>query len=267
MATKSSRPLVLACIGGVIFVGGVVAFIVASVTSTSDPSETSPPATAAPTFDPESFDDDQLAVVYPQMIEIGAVPEPITTDPEEYIRAAVAANGTWDTTNTFSGDDAEPASASWQMWKESLVSWQNVYPAYPEKLDLPDSGSLSFREEDQEVEGFTNPDQKDIIGEDADWDMLRDRDGRALVEITSMTDLAYSQYNVNPEDLGELDTTVEFTQWLTWDDGTGTGEEITITKYGTADVRVNCTFTVPAPKSAQQPGDCKLQSLVVTEYG
>lgn len=98
-----------------------------------------------------------------------------------------------------------------------------------------------------------------------DWEMIRDRGGRVKTEATTMSDFT-PPVRETEEKLGELQATVEFTQWITMDDGTDGEHEITTTKHGTAIVTLNCAVTTPAPDSAQQPGDCKLMDIVVQDY-
>jgi hypothetical protein len=95
--------------------------------------------------------------------------------------------------------------------------------------------------------------------------MIREREGRVMTEATRISELVPSPRS-SAAKLGELEATVEFTQWITLDDGTDGENEITMTMHGTALVTVNCTITAPAPDSAQQQGDCKLMDIVVQDY-
>lgn len=256
MARSSSRPLVLAGVGGGILVVGIVVFTVVSMTGGSDASETaSPTAPPVPSFDPSDYSTDELEYVYPQIAEFGLVPEPITDDPEEYIRAAVAAYGTFDTTAAPEGKKPFVKDA----WLSYLESWQVIYP---DVIELPESGPIRF-----DQTNLTAPRKvTEIIGKDADWDQIIDKEGKVMTEVSAVTPPAVDPADPVPADLMELKSDVEFTQWISYDDGTDGEHDITFTKQGKATVIVNCTYTVPAQESAQQPGDCKLVSVRVTEY-
>jgi hypothetical protein len=115
---RSNRPVILAAVGAVVIVGGIVAFILVGLTSGSEPVSAPSTPSSAPRFDPSEYSEDELESVYPQVLDLGLVPEPITKDPEEYVTAAVAAWGTYDTTT----------STTIPQWKKYLESWQNVYP-------------------------------------------------------------------------------------------------------------------------------------------
>ncbi len=263
---RSNRPVILAAVGAVVVVGGIVAFTVASVSGAGGtPMTPESTPTGSPSFDPSEYSEDELKSVYPQVIDLGLVPEPITTDPEEYAEAAVAAWGTFDTTT----------ETTIPQWKKYLESWQNVYPLV---VDLPSGEQIKFAAPEQNpVTRHAPTDHRDVFviaenvpGQTAawqgtDWEMIRDREGRVKTEATTVSDFT-PPVRATEEKLGELQATVEFTQWITMDDGTDGEHEITTTKHGTAIVTVNCTVTTPAPDSAQQPGDCKLMDIVVQDY-
>ncbi|HPU02260.1 MAG TPA: hypothetical protein PLY47_00070 [Rhodoglobus sp.] len=264
MARSSSRPIILAAIGGLVVVAGIAAFTVASLSGGGEAVPT-PKPTTQPSFDPSDYSSDELESVYPQVIDLGLVPEPITTDPEEYITAAIAAWGTYDTTT----------STTIPQWKKYLESWQNVYPLV---VDLPSGEQIKFAApEENPVTRHAPTAHRDVyvIAEGTpgqtinwtptDWDLIKDREGRVKTEVTTISDLAPASRE-SEQKLGEYQATVEFTQWVTMDDGTDGEHEITTTKHGTAVVSVNCTSTTPAPDSAQQPGDCKLMDIIVQDY-
>lgn len=262
---RSNRPVILAAVGAVVIVGGIVAFILVGLTGGSEPVSAPSTPSSAPRFDPSEYSEDELESVYPQVLDLGLVPEPITKDPEEYVTAAVAAWGTYDTTT----------STTIPQWKKYLESWQNVYPLV---VDLPSGEQIKFTPpESNPVTRHSPNDHRDVfvIAENipgqqvgwagTDWDMIREREGRVMTEATRISELVPSPRS-SAAKLGELEATVEFTQWITLDDGTDGENEITMTMHGTALVTVNCTITAPAPDSAQQQGDCKLMDIVVQDY-
>lgn len=262
---RSNRPIILAAVGGLVVVAGIVAFTVASLSGGGGGSAPAPEPTAQPSFNPSDYSSDELESVYPQVLDLGLVPEPITTDPEEYITAAIAAWGTYDTT----------ASTTIPQWKTYLESWQNVYPLV---VDLPSGEQIKFAApEENPVTRHAPTAHRDVyvIAEGVpgqtmswtptDWDLISDRDGRVMTELTKISDLVPASRESEMK-LGEHQATVEFTQWISMDDGTDGEHEITTSKHGTAVVSVNCTTTTPAPDSAQQPGDCKLIDIVIQDY-
>ena len=250
MAKSRGRALALPIIGAVILIAGVVAFTVSSMTGGGD---TPPPATQPEPDETAPHPDDDgetQSYVYPSAADLGFVPEPITTAPKTYVEAAVEAYGTYDTTGEVEFTD----------WERYLRTWQNTYPTI---LEIPGFGELEFRDQDEDGDGYTDLRDTSLIGEREDWMALIDREGKAVTKLTSMTDLVNSAEisDVSFAELEELYTVVEFTQWQTYDDGTGADEEITITRHGTARVVLNCTYSTPAPESEQQPGDCKLKFI------
>lgn len=262
---RSNRPIILAAVGAVVVVGGIAAFTVASLSGGDTPPAPKSTPTAAPSFDPSEYSEDELNSVYPQVIELGLVPEPITSSANEYAAAAVAAWGTFDTTT----------ETTIPQWKKYLESWQNVYPLV---VDLPSGEQIKFAAPEQNpVTRHVPTDHRDVFviaenvpgqaasWEGTDWEMIRDRGGRVKTEATSISDFA-PPVRETERKLGEQQAIVEFTQWVTMDDGTDGEHEITATKHGTAIVTVNCSVTTPAPDSTQQPGDCKLMDIVVQDY-
>lgn len=189
MARSSSRPIILAAIGGLVVVAGIAAFTVASLSGGGEAVPT-PKPTTQPSFDPSDYSSDELESVYPQVIDLGLVPEPITTDPEEYITAAIAAWGTYDTTT----------STTIPQWKKYLESWQNVYPLV---VDLPSGEQIKFAApEENPVTRHAPTAHRDVyvIAEGTpgqtinwtptDWDLIKDREGRVKTEVTTISDLA-----------------------------------------------------------------------------
>lgn len=265
---KSSRPVVLAVLGGAIIVAGIAAFTVGSL-SGETPAESAPgrtePTPLAPSASPSAYSPAEKKSVYPQVAEVGLVPEPITTDPEKYMTAAVSAWGTYDTTG----------ATTVAQWKRYLESWQNVYPT---TVVLPSGEEIRFAAPEQNpISRHAPTDHRDVyvIGETVpgqsvswkptDFETIRDRQGRVKTEATVIGALTPA-VRESASKLGELTSTVEFTQWITMDDGTDGEHEITTTKHGTAIVTVNCTNTFPAPDTAQKAGDCKLMDISVQDF-
>ncbi|WP_324012656.1 hypothetical protein [Microbacterium sp. JZ37] len=122
--TPARRGAIWAVVGGIIVVAAIAAIILSAVTAqapttepspSSDPRETSaPPATAPPTGE---YVDDTAS-------EEGWAPEPITTDPEDYVRAALATASTFDTQLTTR-----------QEWLAYLDTWFTHDTRYTSEAD------------------------------------------------------------------------------------------------------------------------------------
>ena len=96
-ANSGRRGLTWAIIGGLVLVAGIVAIIIGALLAQRTPTPTDPTGepTTQPTPPTTPGDD---AVVDASVADHGWRPEPITTDPETYVRAALAAASTFDTT-------------------------------------------------------------------------------------------------------------------------------------------------------------------------
>jgi hypothetical protein len=222
--------LVWAIIGGLILIAGVVAIIVAAVVSQPAPSPTptaastassSPTAPAGP--DGESVD--------PTASDHGWVPEPITTDPELYIRAALEAASTFDTTKS-SRDD----------WLTYLDTWFTPDTRYSE-ADQPARMKAAQLELRQGV----------VLPEDQ-WNSLATEDGRVVAKATG--DVTFVPVTEDPSgdmSIGTTDVTLTYTR------SDGSGGETSYDENVRVSVQVLCgEGTVPTSNSAQQAGDCKV---------
>ena len=233
-ATRSSgrRGLAWAVIGGLVLVAGIVAIIVASSLSAGpSPSPTvtsSGPLTPTSTPAPSSPSD----VVDPSASRMGWVPEPITTDAETYIRAALAAASTFDT-----------QKSSRDEWLTYLDSWFT-----------PDTRFTSDADRQADMQAARLELRQGVVLPEADWDSLASEKGRVTASIDA--DITYVPV---PEDaagdmrIGTADVT------LTYFRADGSGGETSYEEHARVSVQVLCgEGSVPTPNSAQRSGDCKV---------
>ena len=229
---RSGRGLIWAVIGGLILIAGIIAIVVSGIfaqLSALTPSPASSESSDPPT-DPS--DDPADAVVDASVIDQGWIPEPITTDPDVYIRAALAAASTFDTQESSRND-----------WLTYLDTWFTPDTRYTSEQDRQDDMQASQLELRQAV---VLPEQE--------WDSLASEDGR--VEASVPGDITYVEV---PDDasgdmrIGTADVVLTFTR------SDGSGSEASYDETVRVSVQVLCgEGSVPTPDSQQQPGDCKV---------
>lgn len=230
--TSARRSRVWAIVGGIIVVAAVVAIILSAVTAqaptadpsrSGDPGETSaPPATAPPTGD---YVDESAS-------EKGWVPEPITTDPETYMRAALAAASTFDTQRSTRPE-----------WLAYVDTWFTPDTRYTSEQDREDDMRAAQLELRQGV----------VLPED-EWNSLANEKGRVTAVVTG--EITYDDV---PDDasgdmrIGTADVVLTFTR------SDGAGGDTSYDETVRVSVQVLCgEGSIPTPDSAQQPGDCKV---------
>lgn len=238
--SRSGRARLWAWTGGGVLAAGIIAIGVSialnqgspatipgadpTASPTSDPS-TSPLATAGPT-DPSGD------VVDASVSERGWVPEPITTDPDLYIRAALSAASTFDTQR--STRDA---------WLTHLDTWFTPDTRYETETDRQEvmvSSKLELRQA--------------VVLPQPEWDSLALESGR--VAAVADGDISYIEV---PEDasgdmrIGSADVVLTFTR------ADGTGAEHSFDETVRVSVQVLCgQGSIPTPDSTQDAGDCKV---------
>ncbi|MFB8385591.1 hypothetical protein ACFC3F_00445 [Microbacterium sp. NPDC055910] len=232
---SSRRGLVWAVVGGGVLLVGIVAIIVASLLSRQTPGPAPSPDTTPGTSQPStssSSPPDVDAVVDASVAEFGWVPEPITSDPNVYIRAALAAASTFDTTKAERPD-----------WLSHLDSWFTPDTRYATDADRQielDAARLELRQ------GVVLPEQE--------WDLLAASDGR--VKADPVGDIVF--VDVSDDDSGDMSIgTMDVLLTYTQDDGTGT--EVEFEETVRVSVQVLCgPASVPTPNTDQRAGDCKV---------
>ena len=128
MASQSAgrRGMLWAVIGGLVLVAGIIAIIVASVLSQSAPtpspsdSSSQGPNDPSPTASAPQGDE----FVDPAAADRGWRPEPITTDAEPYIRAALESASTFDT-----------QKSTREEWLDYLDTWFTPDTRYTAEAD------------------------------------------------------------------------------------------------------------------------------------
>lgn len=226
------RGLIWAVVGGLIVLGAVVAIIVSSIMSqapTADPTPTGPSAdasTAGPTTAPTSEYVDADAA------ERGWVREPITTDPDVYVRAALAAASTFDT-----------QLSTRQEWLTYLDTWFTPDTRYTSEQDREDD----MRAAELEL-------RQGVVLPEEEWNSLANEDGRVTGAVRGEI-----SYQPVPDDasgdmrIGTADVVLTYTR------SDDSGAESSYDETVHVSVQVLCgEGSIPTPNSAQQTGDCKV---------
>lgn len=234
MMSQSSgrRGIVWAIIGGLVLIAGIVAFIVGSTLPrpAPDPTQTNPGGSSTPTG--TVTDQPTGEFVNPAAADEGWVPEPITTDAETYVRAALEAASTFDTTKSTR-----------EEWLDFLDSWFTPDTRYTSEGDQLAAMKASQVELHQ---GVVLPQE--------DWDSLAREKGRVVAVTTGevvyvpVTDDASGDMSI-----GTSDVTLTFTR------SDGEGGETSYDEQVRVSVQVLCgPGSVPTPGTDQQAGDCKV---------
>lgn len=229
--TSGRRGLVWAVIGGAVLIAGLVAIIVGSLLTQPAPSpggtasesqSSAPPTTEAPTGD----------VVDASVAERGWIPEPITTDREVYIRAALEAASTFDT-----------QLSTREEWLDYLDTWFTPDTRYTAEVDQQTAMT--------ESQGLL---RQAVVLPQEEWDSLANEDGRVVAATSG--DVAYVPVTDDASgdmSIGTSDVTLLFTR------SDGSSGETSYQEQVRVSVQVLCgPGAVPTPDSAQQAGDCKV---------
>lgn len=234
VTTQRSRRggLFWAILGGLVLIAGIVAIIVIPITGQPTSTATPTPATTSISASPAPSDPGGGEFVDTSVTAQGWVPEPITTDPETYIRAALAAASTFDTTKS-SRDD----------WLSYLDTWFTPDTRYASEADQQAAMAASQVELRQ---GVVLPQEE--------WDSLATEDGRVVAAVTG--DLVFVPVTEDPSgdmSIGTGDVTLTYTRSDGGDGETSYDENVRVS------VQVLCgEGSVPTPNTAQQAGDCKV---------
>lgn len=229
--TSGRRGLVWAVVGGLILIAGIVAIVVSSLLAQPAPapkgSDSPPPAdptsTAAPTMG---------EVVDVSVADQGWLAEPITTDREVYIRAALEAAATFDT-----------EKSTREEWLDYLDTWFTPDTRYTSEADqraaMTDSQGLL---------------RQAVVLPQEEWDSLANEDGRVVAAATG--DVVYVQVTDDASgdmSIGTSNVAVTFTR------SDGSGGQTAYEEQVRVSVQVLCgPGSVPTPDSAQRAGDCKV---------
>ncbi|MFK4805032.1 hypothetical protein ACI3KX_04145 [Microbacterium sp. ZW CA_36] len=215
-----------------VLIAGIVAIIVASSlaqrepgpTPTSDGGSTAPAPTVSEGRAGEFVD--------PTASGAGWVPEPITTDADIYIRAALEAASTFDTTKSAR-----------EEWLDYINAWFT-----------PDTRYTSAGDKQAAMEASQVELRQGVVLPQEEWDSLAREEGRVVA--TAAGDLAYvpvTDDSSGDMSIGTSDVTLTFTR------SDGDGGETSYEEQVRVSVQVLCgPGSVPTPGSAQRAGDCKV---------
>ncbi|WP_396935946.1 hypothetical protein [Mycolicibacterium sp.] len=163
--------------------------------------------------------------------ERGWRPEPITTDAETYIRAALEAAATFDTQRSTRED-----------WLDYLDTWFTPDTRYREadRADRMKAAQVELRQ------GVVLPREQ--------WDSLARENGRAVAAATGdVVFVPVTDDTSGDMTIGTADVTLTYTRTG------GDGSETSYDELVRVSVQVLCgAGSVPTPDSAQQAGDCKV---------
>jgi hypothetical protein len=237
MTTRTNRRgIVWAIIGGVVLVVGIAALIIASLSNAGTEPAPPSPTNTAPTDPGPTPTTDGEAVVDESVIDRGWAPEPITTDAETYVRAALAAAGTFDTTK-----------AEYEEWIAYLGTWFT-----------PDTRYASEADRQAELEAAKLEMRQTVVLPEAEWDSLAGEDGRVASVTTG--DVVFSpvpQDESGDMSIGTADVTITFTR------SDGSGGEVSYDEQTRLSVQVLCgEASIPTPDTSQAAGDCKVVRLL-----
>lgn len=161
----------------------------------------------------------------------GWAPEPITTDADTYIRAALAAASTFD--STLSTRDE---------WLSYLDTWLTPDTRYDESERAADLQAVKVELR-----------QAVVIPQDQ-WDSLAQENGRVAAKASG--DIA--RQSVPADQTGDM-TIGTADVVLTTTSSDGSSGELSYDETIRVSVQVLCgAGSIPTPNSAQQAGDCKI---------
>lgn len=231
---RAPRGLMWAVIGGVVLLAGVIAIIIASLLT---PQGTGPTGTPEPPDTGSTSPSPLVSTSEGQVVDAsvtgrGWVPEPITTDPEVYAKAALAAASTFDT--TLSGRDE---------WLDYLDTWFTLDTRYADESDRAAELAAAQLELRQ---GVVLPEEQ--------WDSLAAEEGRVVAAVQG--DVSVQSVPDDPSgdmSIGTADVVLTYTR------SDGAGAESSYDETVRVSVQILCgPDSAPTPDSAQQAGDCKV---------
>lgn len=225
------RGIAWAIVGGLVLIAGIVAIIVSALLAQPSPAPSDIPSTSStpkPT-EPEQADG---SFVDPTAAEHGWTPEPITTDADTYVRAALAAASTFDTTKSTR-----------EEWLDYLDTWFT-----------PDT---RFTSEADQLAAMTDSQtelRQGVVLPQEEWDSLAGESGRVVAVVTGdIADVPVTDDPSGDMSIGTADVTLTFTR------SDGAGNETSYDEQVRVSVQVLCgEASLPTPDTDQQAGDCKV---------
>lgn len=227
------RKLLWACIGAIILLSGIVAILISAISGQPEQSLPSEPAASSPPSPPATDrSDDELGVVDARVEERGWLPEPITSDPESYLRRAIEAAATFDTT----------------------LSTRDEWLAYLDSWFTPDVRYSSVENQRLAMERAQLELRQSVVLPENDWQSLSEEDGRVVASVDGEIKITGAPEDPTGEmSIGTADVTLTYTS-VDEDEGDhGFSEQVHVS------VQVLCgSASIPTAESAQRPGDCKV---------
>lgn len=230
--TGSRRGLVWALAGGVVLVAGIVAIMLATIFAQQpDASHSSSPSPSYSATDQPS-DTPVGGVVDASVVERGWTPEPITTDADDYIRAALAAASTFDTQ------------------KSSRTDWL----AYLDTWFTPDTRYASSDEREADMRASQLELRQAVVLPEELWGSLANETGRVVAVVPGeIVDSDVPSDTADEMRIGTADVVLTFTRSDVDGNETAYDEQVRVS------VQVLCgDGSIPTPGTEQQPGDCKV---------
>lgn len=220
-----------AIVGGAVLLVGIVALIISAIAGRTNPADPTPSSTTPPAIPTAPTTGNTGEFVDATVTGKGWVPEPITTDADTYIRAALAAASTFDTT-----------LSTREEWLTYLDTWLTPDTRYDESERAADLQSVKVEL------------RQAIVIPQEQWDALADQDGR----ITASVDGDIGRQDVPADQTGDM-TIGTADVVLTTTSSDGSSGELSFDETTRVSVQVLCgAGSVPTPNSAQQAGDCKI---------
>lgn len=226
------RGLIWAVVGGLIVIGAIVAIVVSSMVGQAPTADPTPTLSPANTSTPDATTAPTGEYVDTDAAERGWVPEPITTDPDVYVRAALAAASAFDT-----------QLSTRQEWLTYLDTWFT-----------PDTRYTSVQDREDDMQAAQLELRQGVVLPEAEWNSLANEDGRVTATVPGEI-----SYQPVPDDasgnmrIGTADVV------LTYMRADGAGTETSYDETVRVSVQVLCgEGSIPTPNSAQQAGDCKV---------
>lgn len=217
----------------------VVALILGNEAGSGEPADPTPVTTSqdsqqgSPSVDPGEFVDASVT-------DQGWLPEPITTDRDAYVEAALRAAATFDT-----------KLATREEWVAWLGSWFAPSPLYSDPADAADQLAGYLAELDQSV-----------LLPQSTWNDLAGNSGRVEAKLASpVTYLDLPETSAANVWTGSADVKITYVR------GSGDGES-SYSDTVRVSVQVMCGgASAPTPASGQRPGDCKVVRFFDTAVG
>ena len=233
MMSQSSgrRGIAWAIVGGLVLIAGIVAIIVSAILAQPTPTPSDTP-TASSTPEPTASEQPDGTFVDPTAADQGWTPEPITKDADSYVRAALAAASTFDTTKSTR-----------EEWLDYLDTWFT-----------PDTRFTSEADQFAAMTDSQTELRQGVVLPQEEWDSLAGENGRVVAVVTGeIADVPVTDDPSGDMSIGTADVTLTFTRSDGSDGETSYDEQVRVS------VQVLCgTASVPTPDTDQQAGDCKV---------